>query len=117
MSRIRRGTNGLFVLAVTVALGFGATQAVAAPGAAASAQACSKAYFSLSCGAGSATPCANYCAQQGFAYSECGDDPYVRAAAANASTDRRGRTADERAGECGREGLTHGGRFNTIFGR
>ena len=76
MSRIRRGTNSLFLLAVTVALGFGATQAVAAPGAAETAQACNKIYFSLSCSAGSATLCANYCAQQGFAYSECGDDPY-----------------------------------------
>lgn len=76
MNRIRRGTNALFGLAVSVALGFGATQAAAAPGAAGTAQACNKIYYSLSCSAGSASLCANFCAQQGFAFSECNDDPY-----------------------------------------
>lgn len=74
MSRIRRGTDALFVLAVAVALSFGATQAVAAPGAAETAQGCSRIYYGTTC-AGSATACANYCASLGFASSTCSDDP------------------------------------------
>lgn len=75
MSRIRRGTNGLFLLAVTVALGFGATQAVAAPGGAGTGQACSRIYYGYTC-ASAASACASYCASLGFASSTCGDDPY-----------------------------------------
>lgn len=74
MSRIRRGTNSLFVMAVAVALGFGATQAVAAPGAAGAAQGCNKIYYGTTC-AGAALACANYCASLGFASSTCADDP------------------------------------------
>ena len=72
MNRIRKGMTPLFALAVAVALGFGATQAVAAPGSA-RVQACSKIYPTW-CSSSSAA-CANYCAQLGFAGSTCSDDP------------------------------------------
>jgi hypothetical protein len=75
MNRIHRGTNLLFALTVAVALGFGATQAIAAPNASSQAQACNK-IFSAWCGNGAAGACANYCASLGFTSSSCSDDPY-----------------------------------------
>lgn len=71
MSRIRRGTNSLFLLAVSAALAFGATQAVAAPGA----QACTKIYYGVTCSAGVTSACASYCQSLGFSSSTCADDP------------------------------------------
>jgi hypothetical protein len=73
VKRLSGGTRPLFALAIAAALGFGATQAMAAPGSARP-LACNKIY-STWCENGAAGACANYCASLGFAGSECANDP------------------------------------------
>jgi hypothetical protein len=73
MHHDHRRMRALYAVAVAAALVFGGTQAVAAPEAVRE-RACTKIYPGW-CNAGSAAACASYCAQNGFASSQCIDDP------------------------------------------
>ncbi|WP_420130311.1 hypothetical protein [Longimicrobium sp.] len=75
MTRNFRRIRPLFTFAIVTALGFGATQAVAEPGPVnAAAPVCTRWYYGVPCAQGSATLCANYCSQLGFANSACEDE-------------------------------------------